>query len=102
MPVNKAVGADGLPIKAIKLGLDSLVGPLTRLVNKTIDLGFPKEFKRAIILPIYKKGDKSQPNNYRPISILPAISKVAERIIADKLNNYINENSLMNRAQHGF
>ena len=102
IPVNKATGIDGLPMKAIKHGLKSLLSPITMLVNKLLVLGFPAELKRAVVLPIYKKGSRDDANNYRPISVLPGISKIAERVVSHQLNNYLQGNGLMADAQHGF
>ena len=101
IPINKATGADGIPMKAIKIGIDQLLIPLTKLTNRLMVLGFPSELK-AVVLPIYKKGLKSEPSNYRPISILPCISKVAERIIADQLSQYLESSGQMTHVQHGF
>ena len=102
IPTNKADGIDGIPIKAIKLGLSQLLKPLTNLVNSFIIKGFPKELKRSIVLPIHKKGPTDKPDNYRPISLLPCISKIAERIIVNQLNNHLREYNLISKYQHGF
>ena len=99
---NKADGIDGIPIKCIKLGIAALVTPITKLVNIFMVKGFPMELKRAIVIPIYKKGKVDNPSNYRPISLLPGISKIAERAIADKLSKYLQENRLLSSTQHGF
>ena len=78
MALNKAAGSDGIPMKAIKLGLNYLCKPLTKLVNKFIKLGLPMELKSAIVTPIYKKGKSNLTSNYRPISILPSTSKIID------------------------
>ena len=100
--INKADGIDGIPMKCIKLGIDELLEPLSHLMNKFMSIGFPKELKTAIVLPIHKKGPHDMVENYRPISILPGISKLAERLIANQLNDHLNANDLMSPAQHGF
>ena len=102
IPTNKADGIDGIPIKAIKLGLPQILKPLTSLINSFIVNGFPDELKRSIVLPIHKKGPTDKPDNYRPISILPCISKITERVIANQLSKHINENALISKYQHGF
>ena len=56
----------------------------------------------ARLLPVYKKGPRSLPENYRPISILPAVSKLMERIVYDQLYRYFNENSILSKQQFGF
>ena len=102
LPANKADGIDGIPIKCIKMGISALAHPITKLVNNLIAKGFPNELKRAIVLPIHKKGKTDNPSNFRPISILPGISKIAERVIANKLNKFLQDNSLLSDTQHGF
>ena len=62
----------------------------------------PSIWKDAITVPIFKKGDKSQPANYRSISITCNICRVFERIIADQLIFYLNNNDLIFKNQFGF
>ena len=74
---SKATGLDGLGPRIIKLAVDSLSPSIAMLVNKSIATGeFPSQLKIAKVLPIFKGGDKSDPSNYRPISILPTVSKI--------------------------
>ena len=63
---------------------------------------FPEKLKIAKVKPLYKKGDKCCFNNYRPISILPTVSKVFERVMYTQLYNYFNVNSLLTEQQYGF
>ena len=63
---------------------------------------FPQSFKISKIIPQYKKGDHSLLTNYRPISLLPTISKVFKRIIYDQMYEYLNENNLLAEEQFGF
>ena len=64
---------------------------------------FPDEWKNARITPLFKKvGSRSDPSNYRPISIIPVVAKVFERIIYDQLYHYLNENNPLRRHQSGF
>ena len=102
VPTNKANGIDGIPIKAIKLGITELLKPLTFLINCFMRKGLPRELKTAIVLPIHKKGPTDRLENYRPISLLPCISKIAERLIANQLNNHLTSNNLLSDSQHGF
>ena len=101
MPLNKANGIDEVPMKAIKLGKEALLGPITKLVNRFIDLGFPTELKTSIVLPIHKKGPADLPNNYRPISLLPCVSKIAEKAVSDQLNAFLKSEDILSSAQHG-
>ena len=86
---KKATGVDNIPPKILRAGATSLAIPLTKLVNQTLISGkFPDSLKLAQVTPIYKKEDPFQKKNYRPVSILPTISKIFERTISDQLINY--------------
>ena len=63
---------------------------------------FPETFKKSKIIPFYKKGDSSLLSNYRPILLLPTISKIFERIIYNQLYQYFNDNELLAEQQYGF
>ena len=102
-PVNKAPGQDGITGKALACAVPALLGPITRLINKILETErIPSEFKLAIVTPIHKTGDRGKPNNYRPISVLPILSKLLERVVADQLKVHLEGNSLLSGAQHGF
>ena len=80
---NKATGLNGIEPNILKLCGDSIVAPITSIINKCISEGvFPCTFKTASVIPLHKSGPKSDPNNYRPISILSTLSKIFERHIA--------------------
>ena len=84
---------------------DLISWSLAPIFNQSIDTGiFPDEWKNARIKPlIFKKaGSRSDPSNYRPISIIPIVAKVFERIIYDQLYHYLNENNFLSRHQSGF
>ena len=63
---------------------------------------FPTEWKVARVTPIYKNGTRSLPENYRPISVLPAVSKLMERFIYDEFYDYLKINELLSPNQFGF
>ena len=95
---KKAMGLDGVPCKPLRLA-SSIIGPsLTKIFNTCIETEtFPDEWKIAKVTPIFKKGSKSDLNNYRPISVLPIVSKLFEKIFYIYINNstitYIKTNS---------
>jgi hypothetical protein len=100
---NKASGPDGLAPKVLKHIIPCLVAPLTLLFNKSFELGvFPNELKIAKISPIFKGEDKELVMNYRPISVLPVLSKVLERLMYNRLLNYFDQNDLLTNKQFGF
>ena len=63
---------------------------------------FPTEWKKAKVFPVHKKDDKSDPNNYRPISVLPTIAKLLERLIYDQPYDSLTRNNLLTKHQSGF
>ena len=100
---QKATGLDGLPAKFLKDGASTIAKPLTHIINMSITSGqFPKELKCAKIVPIYKKKLKTDPGNYRPVSILSIISKIFEKVVCDQLSEYLECNNLMYDLQSGF
>ena len=77
---SKAAGIDGLAGKFLKDGAPYLSSPITQLCNLSISLStFPEKSKKAKLKPLYKKGSTTEPKNYRPISLLPLISKLIEK-----------------------
>ena len=80
-----------------------LTKSLTLITNQILTTGiFPDKLKTAKVIPIYKKGDETLFCNYKPISILPAISKVIETIIYNQLDSFLKRRKLMYDSQYGF
>ena len=103
LEVNKATGLDNLPSKFLKLAANILAPSLTFMFNQSISTGIvPTEWKLARVTPIFKKGARQDVNNYRPISIIPAVAKIFERIIYNQLYEYLNFNDLLANCQSGF
>lgn len=101
LDASKAIGADGIPTKILKDFANELANPITAMFNCSIKTGkVPLDWKKANIIPIFKKGDKKAPNNYRPISLLPIISKVLERCIYNSIIPHIRP--LITPDQYGF
>ena len=96
-------GIDGISNQLLKLIKSDILTPLTIIINQSIETGiFPDKLKIAKVIPIYKKNEKEYFENYRPISILPCISKVFERVIHIQLTEYFYENRLLYDHQYGF
>ena len=96
-------GNDEISNKLLKAIGNELSKPLTIIINKCLLTGiFPDLLKIAKVKPLFKCGDTAQLNNYRPISLLPTISKVFERVIYSQLYAYFNDNNLMSEQQYGF
>ncbi len=100
---TSSYGCDGIPLKYLRESLPVILPYLTCIINTSIVTGtFPTLWKHAIITPIHKSGNINEAKNYRPISLLPIISKVLERIIAKQLTDYLGKNKLLSDTQHGF
>jgi hypothetical protein len=101
--VSKANGQDGISNKFIMLLCESLSEPLTEFFNYSLRNGiFPTKWKSANVVPIFKKGDNTLPTNYRPVSLLNCLSKVFEKVVANRLITYILDNKLVSPNQSGF
>ena len=77
--------------------------PLSILVNQAFSLGvFPDSLKIAKVVPIYKSGDKRNPSNYRPISLLMCFSKIFKKLIFTRIDSFICKHSILASTQYGF
>ena len=100
---TKSTGLDNIPTVLLRDCADSLCSPLSYLINMSFSTGqFPTEWKKSKVSPIYKNGPKSNIENYRPISVIPAISKVIEKIVHSQLYGYMEQNNLLCDQQFGF
>ena len=91
LDISKATGLDGIGPKLLKISSDIITKSITYIVNNCIRSGkFPISWKLAKVNPLYKGGAKDDINNYRPISILPTLSKLIEKFIQKHLMAYLN------------
>ena len=89
--------------KLLKAASDKLIEPLTFLFNETIKKGLiPQKLKMAVVYPIHKKESKIKVSNYRPISILPLVSKIFEKPIHERLMDFFNKHDIIYKHQFGF
>ena len=104
MPANKATGADKVGPTVLKLAAPGIASVLASLINHCIQKSnFPISWKTAKVRPVYKKkGEQSVKLNYRPISVLPILSKIYERHFCDSLCTYLSVNNLLYGLQSGF
>lgn len=100
---KKSSGHDNIPIQVVKSSVDYISDPLMHIINLTLETGiFPDDLKKAIIKPLYKKGNKTNLSNYRPIALLPTFSKIFEKVIHIRLTKFLNQNKILNSCQFGF
>ena len=103
MNSNKTPGPDNFHPKILKNVVDEICGPLTSIFNKSLQEGkVPEDWKLANVTPIFKKGSRDQPGNYRPISLTSVLGKILESLIRDKITEFLENNNLISNTQHGF
>ena len=85
------------------ISLQFLENSIAMLFNTSLETSnFPDIWKISRVAPIHKEGDKSEKSNYLPISVLPVISRLFERLVYDQLYQYLNSNNLLAKEQSGF
>ena len=93
----------GITAHLIKACGDAILPPLHYLFNLSISsLTFPDQWKSAIVTPLFKSGSTSDPNNYRPISVLPVISKLLEPLIHNQMTDHLTASNPLSSNQYGF
>ena len=103
LKVNKATGPDGLSNRLLKLAAPAIAKSLATIYNASLENGVvPGEWKAVNVSPIFKSGDKTSLNNYRPISILPVVAKVFEKLVHQQLHAYLRKHKILHQAQSGF
>ena len=101
--VQKAHGHDDISIRVIKICEKSILKPLIILFKNSIKSSYyPDLWKKSNIIPVHKKNDKQLVNNYRPISLLPIFGKIFEKIIFNRISDFLLEKNLLNPNQSGF
>jgi hypothetical protein len=94
---------DEITANIIKKNMDILVPILTNVINSSFSIGnFPDTLKIARLIPLFKSGDPTLSSNYRPISILPAISKITEKVLFNITANFVYKFKIINKHQFGF
>ena len=100
---KSSYGYDSISNKLIKSASHVLVRPLTLIVNQSLHTRvYPSQLKLPRVKPLFKHGNKSHFNNYRPISLLPSLLKILEYLKFDQFLHYFIENNLLSMEQFGF
>lgn len=100
---NKAPGPDELYSRELKELKEVIRYPIKTILMESLETGVvPNDFKIANVTPIFKKGDKTIPANYRPISLTSLVGKLLESVLKVKITNHLNKYDLISDKQHGF
>lgn len=100
---SKAPGFDEITPIVIKNIISSIENVLVHLINLSLNSGvFPDVLKKAILKPLYKKNEKTNPTNYRPIALLSIFSKIIEKVVKCRLVNYLDNLQFFSNKQYGF
>ena len=100
---NKAIGPNSIPTKILKEFKTELSEPLSDIINVSVNKGiFPDFLKVAKVIPIHKKGEKIDPNNYRHTSLLSNISKLYKKAIHIRLTNFLRKSKVLFSYRFGF
>ena len=103
LKLGKSAGPDGISTTFLMNTKHLISKPLTLIYNKTITEGVvPQDWKRANVTPLFKKGSREEPGNYRPISLTSVVCKVMESILKNEILDHINKEIPINKSQHGF
>ena len=103
LKTNKSTGLDGISARLLKDAAAIIAPTLTDIFNQSLKSSvFPKIWKKGKVTPIYKSGDRSNMSNYRPITVLPILSKILERLVHTQIYSYLSENKILSQSQFGF
>ena len=100
---NSAPGPDGITPRLLQELADEVAVPLSCIFTKSMTEGIvPGDWKTAHVTPIFKKGQKSSPTNYRPVSLTSVPGKIMEKVVKESLMSHLKRNNLIRKSQHGF
>ena len=103
LKICKSPGPDKIYPRILKEVKEAICKPLCVIFNLSLRTGkVVREWKLANVTPLFKKGDKSNPGNYRPISLTSVVCKLMESILRDKIVKFLEENNIIRDSQHGF
>ena len=102
IPRDKSIFEE-VPLRIYQQLVPLLIKPITHIANLSLSTGVvPDSCKMARVTAIFKAGDKADPGNYRPISILPLLCKILEKCVYDQLLNHIDDHKILTHKQYGF
>ncbi|CAL4065460.1 unnamed protein product, partial [Meganyctiphanes norvegica] len=99
----KGSGPDNIHPHVLRETASSVCSPLSMIFKESLRAGeTPEDWRKANITPIFKKGNRNDPANYRPVSLTSQVCKVLETIVREQLFNHLKSNNLLSEEQHGF
>ena len=99
---SKSTGLDNIDIGIVKLIAADILPSLTHIINLSLSTScFPDAWKVAKVVPLLKKGDPLCPKNYRPVALLPVLSKILEKAVFIQIVDYVEENKIVHPSHHG-
>ena len=100
---NKATGVHDIPNRVLKDSVDVIAPFLTEIFNcSLLSKMFPDDLKTGKVAPVFKSGDCDNLNNYRPITVLPTIARVFEKLIYQQLYQFLDKHKIPGKQQYGF
>ena len=103
LKTDKSPGPDGIHNKVLHETKNEVVVPLTKIINKSLSEGcIPDRWREAQVIPVFKKGNRSDPNNYRPVSLTSTCCKIMETLVRDSVMAHLLSYNLLANEQHGF
>ena len=101
--ITDAAGHDNITTRVVKAMKEELEFIMVHIINKSFEhKKYPTAWKLAKISPLYKKGDKYDAKNYRPVAVLPALSKIMEKVVIGRLKKHMEENGLLSDNQNAY
>ena len=99
---SRSTGIDHIDVGIVKLIADDILPCLTHIINLSLSTStFPNAWKIAKVVPLLKKGDPLSPQNYRPVALLPVLSKILEKVIFTQVVDYVEANGILHPSHHG-
>ena len=103
LKLHKAVVPDGIPLMLLKEAADKIAPAITLHFQASLNQGnTPSTWRKALVVPISKKGSKSDASNYRPISLTSVLGKLCEHILHSTILTHLANHKILSDAQHGF
>lgn len=103
MKNKNSEGPDKIPMNIIKIINQTISPVLCYLINRSLEIGiYPNCLKTSKVIPLFKSGDPKEAGNYRPISLLPALNKIFEKVLYNRLQSFFEKNNIINDNQFGF